>query len=69
MRVCTPPRFEQIALEQEIWETVIAEGPPPPLIAELHAAFRRRFAEDHEQPEDPIPWAEVKAKILAGNRA
>ena len=58
-------RDERIALIQDIWDTITAEAPPPPLSDELRTELRRRVAEHQAHPEDAIPWEQVEAEIMA----
>lgn len=59
------PREDRLALVQDIWDT-IATDPPSPLLSETQRQeLKRRIAEDDANPEDVIPWEEVKANTLA----
>ena len=57
-------RAERIALVQEIWDTIAAESPPPLLTESQRTELRRRVAEDDANPEDVVPWEQVKAQTL-----
>jgi putative addiction module component (TIGR02574 family) len=57
-------REERIALVQEIWDTIAAE-PHQPLLSEARREeLRRRAAEDDADPDDVVPWEQVKAQTL-----
>ena len=59
------PRDVRVALVQEIWDTIAAETNVVPLSEAQRAELERRLAEDEANPEDVVPWEEVKAKALA----
>jgi putative addiction module component (TIGR02574 family) len=58
-------REQRIALVQEIWDTIAAESTPPMLTESQRRELRRRVAEDDADPEDVVPWEQVKARTLA----
>ena len=55
---------QRIALAQEIWDSISAEELPP-LSDAQRQELDRRIAEMDKNPDDVIPWEQVKAKILA----
>lgn len=56
---------ERIVLAHEIWDS-IAEEPHPPLISEeLKQELKRRIAEHEANPDDVVPWEQVKAELYA----
>ncbi len=57
-------RDERLALVQAIWDTIVAEGPPP-LTEAKRQELDRRIAEDDASPDDGVPWEEVEAQALA----
>jgi len=59
------PREDRLALVQEIWDTIATEQPTPLLSETQRQELRRRIAEDDANPEDVIPWEEVKARTVA----
>ena len=59
------PRDEQLALVQEIWDTIAAEQSSPLLSETQRQELERRVAEDDAAPDDLIPWEQVKAQALA----
>lgn len=56
---------ERLALAEEIWESLEAEGIPLALTEPQLAELERRLAEDEAHPEDVVPWEQVKAETLA----
>ena len=58
------PFDEQLALVHEIWDHIIASGAQPPLSEAQLQELRRRVAEDDADPDNLIPWEEVKAQAL-----
>jgi putative addiction module component (TIGR02574 family) len=59
------PRDQRIALVQEIWDTIAAEPHPPLLTEAQRLELGRRVAEDDANPNDVVPWEQVKAQALA----
>ena len=58
-------RDQRIVLVQEIWDIIAAESDPPLLTASQRLELRRRVAEDEANPDDVVPWEQVKAQTLA----
>jgi putative addiction module component (TIGR02574 family) len=58
-------REQRIALVQEIWDTIAAEGHEPLLTESQQLELRRRVAEDDANPDDVVPWEQVKAQTRA----
>ena len=58
-------REERIALVQEIWATIAAEPYPPLLTEAQRRELDRRVAEDDANPDDVVPWEQVKAQALS----
>jgi putative addiction module component (TIGR02574 family) len=58
-------REQRIALVQEIWDTIAAEPTPPLLTEAQRLELQRRVAEDDANPDDVVPWEQVKAQTLA----
>jgi len=58
-------REERLALVQEIWDTIAREQQPPLLTEAQRQEIERRVAEDDANPEDVVPWEQVKAQALA----
>jgi putative addiction module component (TIGR02574 family) len=58
-------RDERIVLVQEIWATIAAE-PAQSLLSEAQRReLERRVADDDANPNDVVPWEQVKAQTLA----
>ena len=58
------PVADRIELAQQIWDSLPADLDALPLSAEQLAELRRRIAEDDANPEDGVPWEEVRAEAL-----
>ena len=58
-------RDERLELVQQIWDTIAAEQPPTLLSPLQRAELERRLAEDEANPDDTVPWEQVKAEALA----
>lgn len=56
---------ERLELAQQIWESV-ADAPvgPPELGKEERAELERRLAAHLRNPNDTIPWEQVKKQVL-----
>lgn len=59
------PREQRIALVLDIWNTIAAESGKPLLTDAQRRELERRIAEDDANPEDGIPWEQVKAQALS----
>jgi putative addiction module component (TIGR02574 family) len=56
---------DRLALVMAIWDSIAAE-PHPPLLTEAQRQELQRRLEDHEaNPDDVVPWEQVKAEALA----
>jgi putative addiction module component (TIGR02574 family) len=56
---------EQIDLVEAIWDGIASRGEVPPLTDAQKAELDRRLAAHLANPDDVIPWNEVKAAVLA----
>jgi putative addiction module component (TIGR02574 family) len=56
---------DRIALATAIWESVAAETPAPILTGTQREELRRRIADHAANPNDVVPWEQVKAEALA----
>lgn len=56
---------ERLRLVQAIWDSIAAESDRPPLSDSLRAELDRRLADHLANPNDVVPWEEVKAAALA----
>lgn len=56
---------EQIELVEAIWNGIVSRGAVPPLTEAQKIELDRRLADHLENPNDIVPWDEIKASILA----
>ena len=56
---------DRIALATAIWESVAAEDASPLLTEAQRAELDRRLADHAANPDDVIPWEQIKADALA----
>ena len=59
------PREQRIALVLDIWDTIAAESGKPLLTDAQRRELERRIAEDDANPDDVVPWEQVKAQTLS----
>lgn len=59
------PREQRIALVLDIWDTIAAESGRPLLTDAQRRQLERRIAEDDANPDDVVPWEQVKAQTLS----
>lgn len=55
-------REERLALVQELWDSIAAEKPGGMLTDAQREELRRRAEEADANPDDGIPWEQVKAE-------
>lgn len=56
---------DRIQLVEDVWDTIAAEGEEFPM-PESHRAELARRREDHRaDPDDVVPWEEVRRQLLA----
>ncbi len=56
---------DRIALALAIWDSIAAE-PHPPLLTEAQRQELQRRLDDHQaNPDDVVPWEQIKAEALA----
>jgi putative addiction module component (TIGR02574 family) len=56
---------ERIALAVAIWDSIPVRSHPPLLTESQRNELQRRL-EDHEKnPDDVVPWEQIKAEALA----
>jgi putative addiction module component (TIGR02574 family) len=58
------PVDEPLALVREIWDSILTAGARPSLSESQLQELRRRVAEDAADPDNLIPWKQVKAEVL-----
>ena len=56
---------ERIALATAIWDSIAAEPHPPLLTEAQRLELERRLADHAANPDDVVPWEQVKAEALA----
>lgn len=56
---------ERLALVQEILDSVAADQPRPPLSDAKRQELDRRLADHLANPDDVVPWEQVKSEALA----
>lgn len=54
---------ERLALVEEIWDSIAADSADVPLTDAQRAELDRRIADHEANPDDVVPWNEVKASI------
>ncbi|MBX9681253.1 MAG: addiction module protein [Gemmataceae bacterium] len=59
---------DRIALVQDIWDSIVAEGRSSGLSSDQKQELLRRAAEDDADPDSGIPLEEVKRLIEMRNR-
>lgn len=56
---------ERIALVQQLWDSIAAEPDQIPLTEAQRQELERRADDDDANPDDTVPWEQVKAEALA----
>ena len=56
---------EQIELVEAIWDGIVCRGAAPSLTEAQKTELDRRLADHLANPDDVVPWSEVKAAALA----
>lgn len=59
---------EQLELVGALWDGIIERNGIPSLTQTQRAELERRLADHETNPDDVIPWHEVKASALASIR-
>ena len=59
------PIEERIRLAQAIWDSVASKPGQIPLTKAQVRELDRCYAEYLEDPDEGLPWSEVKARLLA----
>jgi putative addiction module component (TIGR02574 family) len=57
---------ERIQLVEDIWDSIAADSESFPLTDEQRDELDRRLDDLEANPEDGVPWSEVKASLLRG---
>jgi putative addiction module component (TIGR02574 family) len=58
-------REDRLALLEEIWESLRVEPGQSYLTDEKRRELKKRLAEHEANPDDVVPWEQVKAEALA----
>lgn len=56
---------ERVELVEAIWDTIAEQATGLPVTDAQMAELDRRLADHEANPEDVVPWSEVKAEALA----
>jgi putative addiction module component (TIGR02574 family) len=62
------PVDDRIWLVQEVWDQLVDQGSEPDLTEAQAIEIDRRLAAYKADPENVVPWEEVKAQALARAR-
>ena len=54
---------ERLILVEELWDSIAADSAAVPLTEAQRAELDHRIAEHEANPDDVVPWEEVKASI------
>ncbi len=55
---------EQIALVEALWDSIVERNAVPALTQAQKVELDRRIADHEANPDDVVPWEEVKASAL-----
>ena len=55
---------DRITLAQAIWDSIPAQPHPPLLTEEQGQELDRRLADHQANPDDVVPWEQIKAEAL-----
>jgi len=56
---------ERLALVEELWDSIASDTAAVPLTDAQRAELDRRLAEHEANPDDVVPWEDIKASIAA----
>jgi putative addiction module component (TIGR02574 family) len=54
---------ERLSLVEELWDSIAADSPAIPLTQAQQDDLDRRIAEHEANPDDVVPWEEIKTSI------
>jgi len=57
------PVEERLALVEDIWDSIAADSAALPLTDAQRAELDRRLAEHETNPDDVVPWEELRDSI------
>jgi putative addiction module component (TIGR02574 family) len=55
---------ERLALIQELWDSIDAKGATYSPTEAQRAELERRIADYEANPDDTVPWEEIRAAVL-----
>ena len=58
------PLEDRARLVQELWESLVADGPDPDLSSEQAEELDRRLAEHRANPQDVVPWEQIHRSLV-----
>ncbi len=56
---------ERLALVEDLWDSIAEESAATPLTDAQRAELDRRLVDHEANPNDVVPWEDVKASITA----
>jgi putative addiction module component (TIGR02574 family) len=56
---------ERLTLVEDLWDSIADESAAAPLTDAQRAELDRRLADHEANPDDVVPWEDVKASISA----
>lgn len=56
---------DRLLLVQQIWDSIAAEPTQLPLTDAQREELERRIADDDANPDDTVPWEEVRDQAIA----
>ena len=56
---------EQLELVETLWDDIAKRNAIPPPTGTQKAELERRFADHESNPDDVVPWTDVKVSALA----
>jgi putative addiction module component (TIGR02574 family) len=59
---------ERLNLVEKIWDSIALDSGVVPLPDAQRAELERRYAEDEANPDDVLPWDEIKRSTLSALR-
>jgi putative addiction module component (TIGR02574 family) len=54
---------ERLTLVEELWDSIAADSSAVPLTEAQRTELDRRIAEHEANPDDVVPWEEIKTSI------
>ena len=54
---------ERLTLVEELWDSIAADSSAVPLTQTQRTELDRRIAEHEANPDDVVPWEEIKTSI------